>query len=138
MRLRALAVPSSVAVALLSSASAQTPEPREALTQTTRWLGDEITCNRTLLGQSDLFKGWLALWNEQIGKLELSDFEVVSVNPRKPPECHPLLCAPLDVYRRNNTIGHNTWRTLYLEAADGARSIEVSVCETDDPNAVHC
>jgi hypothetical protein len=94
---------------------------------------DQITCNRKLLDRSDLFQGWLALWNEHIGELEISDFEEQFAISTEAGECDPMYCAPLNVYRKNNRVGEGDvpWTTLFLHSPDHARSIEIALCENE-------
>lgn len=126
MRLGALVASFTVAVALWSPALAQSPGRAAAQ--------DEVPCNRSLLHRSHLFQGWLALWNEQIGELEISDFERQYVYEREAEDCGgSIYCVPLDRFRRHNRV---SWMSLSKDSPDHSRSIELPMCEIDDPNAL--
>lgn len=124
MRLRILILCSSLLIALLSPVSAQVPAPH----------ADEITCNRSLLDQSDLFKEWLALWNEELGELKLSDFVELHAKSGAAVECarNMAICGLLDAFRRGKPYPEpGDTSTLVFHSPDRARSITLTLCEGD-------
>lgn len=125
MKIRTLVLSSSLLSALLSPASAQVPVPNGE---------EEITCNRTLLDRSDLFKEWLALWNEQLGELKLSDFVEVHAKSSAAFECtrKMAICGPLDAFQRAKPHpGPGDTTTLVFHSPDRTRSISLTLCEGD-------